>query len=101
MAPSVHRMVTYRQSSRIGVGRLKKKLTHIWSRACGGRVSLDSESLENQPQRALVLVEGFRLMSLLCLRADDQRRNVASTVGRITGFRLIEDDDKQTVLLKS
>jgi hypothetical protein len=26
---------------------------------------------------------------------------VASTVGRITGFRLIEDDDKQTVLLKS
>ena len=78
-----------------------EKLSHIWSGARGRRVSLDSESLENQPQRALVLVEGFRLMSLLCLRADDQRRNVASTVGRITGFRLIEDDDKQTVLLKS
>ena len=70
-----------------------KKLTHIWSRARRSRITLDSEPLQNQAQRALVLVKSCRLMTLFCLRADDQGRDVASTVGRITGFAGTVDVD--------
>jgi hypothetical protein len=57
--------------------------------------------VENQPQSALVLIQsGLRLITLLCLQADNESSNVTSAIGRIIGVRLIEDNDQQTILLK-
>jgi hypothetical protein len=50
--------------------------------------------VENQPQGALVLIQGCRLITVLCLRADHEVSNVTSAVGRIIGVRFIEDNDE-------
>ena len=54
--------------------------------------------MENQPQSALVLIYGGGLITLFCLRADDECRNVTSAMGRIIGLRLIKNNDQQTIL---
>src|ERR1700730_15000128 len=76
-----------------------EKLTHLGSRARGSGVTRYCQCMENQPQRALVLIQARRSITLLRLRADDEFSHVTATIRRIIAVRLIEDNDQQTILL--
>src|SRR5258706_11082080 len=71
-----------------------EKLAHFGSAVGCTGVSWHSESLQNQPQCALVLIQSCRLMTLLRFRANDQRGYVTAAVGRIIPTRLIKDNDQ-------
>src|SRR5450631_3532370 len=84
---------------RVGVasvspGAASEKFVHFRSAICGSGVSGYSQSMENQPQCALVLIQSCRLMTLLRFRANDKRGYVTAAVGRIVRIRLIKDNDQ-------
>ena len=89
-----------RESNREEVGSLSEKFTHLSSAARRRRIGLIPQVRGESAAGALVLIHRGRLISLLCLRADDEGSDVTSAIGRIVCLRLIENNNQQTILLK-
>src|SRR6266496_3792549 len=77
-----------------------EELRHIGGHAGQARESVDTRAGQNEAKDALVLVEGLRLISLFCGRADDESGHLSAAVREVGLIALIEGDDQQAATLE-
>src|SRR6266566_9584015 len=94
-ATSTTRLMEIRRLGNSG----REELRHPRRRGRRAGELRDTQRLEDQAQRALVLVERRRRVARLSPRADDDPGDPAPSVG-IVASRLVEQDDEQAVPLE-
>src|SRR5690242_2987215 len=80
--------------------RRRKKIRHIASGTGAARVGSHSQSLQDETQGALVLVDSGRLEGMLDPRSHGDPRDPSAAIGEVGAGGFIESDDEQAVLFE-
>src|SRR5579864_6951850 len=79
---------------------VSEKLRHVGSLCGGAGIAGDSQALQDEAQRALVLVERRGLKARFCLGAHNNGSHMSAAVRGVVASGLVKNDDQQSILLK-